>query len=199
MKMLIGQERPSSGQGELFGHDLYTDVSGIHRELSYVPQHDALLEKLSGFEHLLFYARFVALHTVFGMLSIAHDVSRRVKGVRESRCRHVVNRVIELMTLSEIAHRNAVNYSGGQKRRLSLGIALIGSSRILLLDGQFCICLYGYLVKCLYRTIDRSGSGVSTSDVARSRRQRQDLARDGADHTLDGRSRRALYSYLHSC
>ena len=45
----------------------------------------------------------------------------RIKGIAESRCRHVVRKMIEALDLEDIAGRDASLYSGGQKRRLSLG------------------------------------------------------------------------------
>ncbi len=40
--------------------------------------------------------------------------------------------------LTEKAHSRSSTLSGGQKRKLSLGIALIGDSKVVILDGTCC-------------------------------------------------------------
>ena len=46
----------------------------------------------------------------------------------------VVDRILEQVDLVEHAARPAVALSGGQKRKLSVGIALVGNPKILFLE-----------------------------------------------------------------
>jgi len=45
-----------------------------------------------------------------------------------------VDRIIKEMSIGEVADRRAMEYSGGNLRRLMLGIAIIGAPKIVLLD-----------------------------------------------------------------
>ena len=45
-----------------------------------------------------------------------------------------VERLLEWLTLTPHAHKETEHYSGGNKRKLSLGIALIGSPSVLFID-----------------------------------------------------------------
>ena len=46
----------------------------------------------------------------------------------------IYSRLLELMGLERSAKQLAVNLSGGQKRRLSVGIAFAGGSKVVILD-----------------------------------------------------------------
>jgi len=71
---------------------------------------------MTGREHLEFYAR--------------------IKGVPETHIPKVVNRIILKMGLREYADRIASTYSGGNKRKLSVAIAMVGKPLIMFLDGK---------------------------------------------------------------
>jgi ABC-type multidrug transport system ATPase subunit len=58
--------------------------------------------------------------------------SARVRGVQE--IEHNVDAVIKAVGLPAFSSRMAATFSGGNKRKLSLGIALIGNPAVLLLD-----------------------------------------------------------------
>lgn len=72
----------------------------------------AAMDQMTVVEHLRFYAR--------------------VRGVQE--IEHNVNCVIKAVGLGAFSSRMAAKLSGGNKRKLSLGIALIGNPTVLLLD-----------------------------------------------------------------
>ena len=58
-----------------------------------------------------------------------------MKGVPEERLRTEITTVLRRTALPlEMAERPAGQYSGGSKRKLALGIALVGGSRTILLD-----------------------------------------------------------------
>ena len=78
------------------------------------PQHEALLENLTASEHLYLYAR--------------------IKGVPESRIAGVVDASLQQMDLVQYRNKLAGTLSGGNKRKLSLAIALIGGPAMLFLD-----------------------------------------------------------------
>lgn len=82
------------------------------RHLGYCSQEDRLFENLTVLEHLLFYAR--------------------AKGV-PSASEHARSLVMAL-GLTHDANKVAQNLSGGNKRKLSVAIALVGSPKIVMLD-----------------------------------------------------------------
>jgi ABC-type multidrug transport system ATPase subunit len=59
-------------------------------------------------------------------------LSARIRGVQE--IEHNVDAVIKAVGLPAFSSRMAATFSGGNKRKLSLGIALIGNPAVLLLD-----------------------------------------------------------------
>ncbi|EMC96413.1 hypothetical protein BAUCODRAFT_69502 [Baudoinia panamericana UAMH 10762] len=111
--LIRGDTRPSGRQGEI----LIEDVSIIsHRaqaraNLGVCPQFDAM-DQMSAIEHLRFYAR-----------------ARGVPDVE-----HNVEQVLHAVGLAQFKSRLAGKLSGGNKRKLSLGIALIGNPSVVLLD-----------------------------------------------------------------
>jgi ATP-binding cassette, subfamily A (ABC1), member 3 len=98
----------------LAGHNLLTDVHTCRRKIGFCPQFDALFELLTAREHLELYAR--------------------IKGIAEKDIKRVVDAKIAEMGLTEYANRTAGGYSGGNKRKLSVAIAMIGEPSIVFLD-----------------------------------------------------------------
>jgi len=114
MNMLTGNFLPSSGNAWLYGLDIKTQQLEVRAKLGYCPQHDALLDLLTVREHL----------ELFG----------RIKGVPEKHLSRFVEAVIDEMDLKAFANKLAGRLSGGNKRKLSVGIATIGRPPIVFLD-----------------------------------------------------------------
>jgi ABC-type multidrug transport system ATPase subunit len=112
--MLSGDIFPTSGSAEVGGHDILTNQLAVRRLMGYCPQFDALFGLLTAREHLQFYAR--------------------IKGVPEDKMDRIVNGMLHYLSLEEYADRPAGTYSGGNKRKLSVAIALIGDPPVVFLD-----------------------------------------------------------------
>lgn len=112
--MVAGQLRPSAGQlkvgGVVMDGDLAPNVAG--RMIGYCPQADALFEFLTVKEHLEMYAS--------------------IKGV--ARVAEAVGECLRCLELGKYANVISKQLSGGNKRKLSVAIALIGDPAVLLLD-----------------------------------------------------------------
>uniref|UniRef100_A0A3B5AYS3 P-type phospholipid transporter n=1 Tax=Stegastes partitus TaxID=144197 RepID=A0A3B5AYS3_9TELE len=113
-KMLTGDIDVTSGEASVAGHSILTDILDVHQNMGYCPQFDAIDELLTGREHLHLYAR--------------------LRGVPESEISRVAEWAIQKLGLSEYAGRSAGTYSGGNKRKLSTAIAMIGCPALVLLD-----------------------------------------------------------------
>ena len=121
LRVLAGQLEPTSGQVLLNGQSLYPDLDELKRYLSYVPQEDAFDEHLTIGENLQFAAAIRSPH-----------LSRR------DRTRRLESKLIEL-GLSE--RRDSVvgppmkkTLSGGERKRLNIGLDMIGSADVYLFD-----------------------------------------------------------------
>jgi len=115
LSMLTGETPPTSGEAFLNGLDLVQHIHACRRHIGYCPQFDALFDLLTGREHLTLYAR--------------------VKGIEEEDVARVVDDKVKEMALTEYADRAAGFYSGGNKRKLSVAMAMIGEPSIVFLDG----------------------------------------------------------------
>lgn len=114
MKMMTGDILPTSGYGTLGGFDILSEQMSVRRLIGYCPQFDALFELLTVREHLELFAR--------------------IKGVTRLDLNSVVKTLMHEMNLDDFENKLACTLSGGNKRKLSVAIALIGSPPIIFLD-----------------------------------------------------------------
>jgi ABC transport system ATP-binding/permease protein len=121
LKVLGGQLESTSGQVLLNGQPLYSNLDQLKRYISYIPQEDAFDEHLTIGENLQFAAAIRSPH-----------LSRR------DRTRRLEGKLIEL-GLSE--RRDSIvgspvkkTLSGGERKRLNIGLDMIGSSDVYLFD-----------------------------------------------------------------
>ncbi|CAM9800357.1 unnamed protein product [Lampetra fluviatilis] len=113
-RMLTGDTHATAGDARLEGYSILSQLSSVQSRLGYCPQFDGTDELLTGREHLQLYAR--------------------LRGVREDDLERVVDWAVSTLGLIYIADRSAGSYSGGNKRKLSTAIALIGNPPLVFLD-----------------------------------------------------------------
>src|SRR5689334_22429330 len=121
LKVLAGQLEPMSGQVLLNNQPLYPNLDQLKRYISYIPQEDAFDEHLTIGENLQFAAAIRSPH-----LS-RRDRNRRLEG--------------KLIELGLGERRDAVvgsavkkTLSGGERKRLNIGLDMIGMSDVYLFD-----------------------------------------------------------------
>ncbi|KAI1305390.1 Phospholipid-transporting ATPase ABCA3 [Halotydeus destructor] len=117
-RMLTGDLEPTSGNAHAHSAELLKDLTKYQRNIGYCPQFDAHPTKMTGVEAL----------TLFG----------RLRGIKEANLKAEVNAIIEMIDLKKHADRLSETYSGGNRRKLSLGLSLIGGPPVLLLDEPTC-------------------------------------------------------------
>ncbi|KAK4190974.1 putative transporter [Podospora australis] len=113
ISVIRGDLKPSDRGGDVFVEDasVTRQLSSARANLGVCPQFDAV-DQMTVAEHLRFYAR------VRGIADIDSQVSA----------------VIRAVGLQAFRDRQAHALSGGNKRKLSLGIALMGNPSVILLD-----------------------------------------------------------------
>lgn len=114
MKMLTGDIEKTSGYAFISGIDISKERTRVRRLLGYCPQFDPLLPRMTARETLLMYAR--------------------LKGMPEDIVDDVVSSAIVTLGLQGHSEKMVSGFSGGMKRKLSLGIALIGDPQVVFLD-----------------------------------------------------------------
>ncbi|OQR71608.1 ATP-binding cassette sub-family A member 1-like [Tropilaelaps mercedesae] len=112
--LLTGDLLVSQGNAYIENSDLRSNLSEFQGYIGYCPQENALLDCMTGREML---ALFCAL-----------------RGVPQEQTATIVNHMIELADLTALADKLTSTYSGGNKRKLSIAIAMIGNPRMLYLD-----------------------------------------------------------------
>uniref|UniRef100_A0A8B9KII8 P-type phospholipid transporter n=1 Tax=Astyanax mexicanus TaxID=7994 RepID=A0A8B9KII8_ASTMX len=113
-KMLTGDITASGGEAFLNGYSMRTEMGQVHQNMGYCPQFDAIDDLLTGREHLEFYAR--------------------LRGVPEQEVASVAEWGIQKLGLVKYSNKSAGTYSGGNKRKLSTAMSLIGCPPVVFLD-----------------------------------------------------------------
>uniref|UniRef100_A0A3P8R2X9 P-type phospholipid transporter n=1 Tax=Astatotilapia calliptera TaxID=8154 RepID=A0A3P8R2X9_ASTCA len=113
-RMLTGDTPVTHGEAFLSQHSVLTEMERVHQLMGYCPQFDAISDLLTGREHLELYAR--------------------LRGVPEEFVSKVAQWGVKKLGLTQYADQEAGGYSGGNKRKLSTAISLIGSPPVIFLD-----------------------------------------------------------------
>lgn len=115
VSMLATLMKPDSGEILFQGQNLVKQPKRVRSKIGYVPQEIALYESLSGYDNLKFWGQ--AGHVP------ACTLQERIR------------RVAELIDFSEaVLLKKVQEYSGGMKRRLNIGVALLAEPELLILD-----------------------------------------------------------------
>jgi ABC-type multidrug transport system ATPase subunit len=111
--MIRGDIQPTGRNGEIIidGVSLMHNRANARARLGVCPQIDPL-DAMTVVEHLEFYAQ--------------------IRGIKDPA--HNIQAIMKAVGLEPFAQRLGTNLSGGNKRKLSLGIALMGNPSVLLLD-----------------------------------------------------------------
>lgn len=112
--MLTGEEHISRGEIYLAGYNQKTELHNIFKNIGYCPQFDALLDELTCRETL--------------------EIFSLIRGISQADTRlHTLNAARSLDFLKHI-DKKVRELSGGNKRKLSTALSLIGNPDIVLLD-----------------------------------------------------------------
>ncbi|MFI6454672.1 ABC transporter ATP-binding protein [Streptosporangium amethystogenes] len=114
ISMLVGLLRPDTGSVQVCGHDLAADPLAAKARIGYVPQEIALYPDLTGRENLRFFGRLYGLPR--------RELAKRI------------DEVLDFVGLSDRADGKIDTYSGGMKRRINIGAALLHRPEVLILD-----------------------------------------------------------------
>ena len=114
ISMLSCLLRPNEGDARVMGHSIRTDAMGVKSVLGVVPQEIALYEDLTARENLTFWGKMY--------------------GLRGPALKSRVIEVLDVIGLSDRANDRVGKYSGGMKRRVNIGVALLHKPQVIYMD-----------------------------------------------------------------
>ena len=114
ISMISTLYRPTSGKIFYNGTDIVKNPKAIQPDLGYVPQEIALYESLSGYENLKYFGGLYGLHGV--------ELKKRIDSVSE------------IIGIKDRLKDKVAEYSGGMKRRINIGVALLHNPKLIIMD-----------------------------------------------------------------
>jgi ABC-2 type transport system ATP-binding protein len=114
ISMLSCLIQPTKGDALVMGHSIIREPHKVKEVIGVVPQDIALYPDLSARENLEFWGKMY--------------------GLRGAQLRKRVEAVLELVGLREHAKGRIERFSGGMKRRINIGAALLHNPQVLILD-----------------------------------------------------------------
>jgi ABC-2 type transport system ATP-binding protein len=114
LSMLSGLLRPDDGDACIMGHSIRTDAQAARAALGVVPQDIAIYPDLSARENLVFWGKMY--------------------GLRGAALKRRVDEVLEIIGLTDRQKGACGKFSGGMKRRLNIGIALLHKPQVVIMD-----------------------------------------------------------------
>jgi ABC-type branched-subunit amino acid transport system ATPase component len=119
ISMITGLAKPSGGRILVDDIDIVKKTKEARKHIGFCPQYNLLFDDLTVYEHLKFFAK-----------------------LKENFNEAEIDNMLDIINLSDKKHALAKTLSGGMKRKLSVAIAFIGNSSIVILDepSEFCEC-----------------------------------------------------------
>uniref|UniRef100_A0A8C2DNR8 ATP-binding cassette, sub-family A (ABC1), member 4b n=1 Tax=Cyprinus carpio TaxID=7962 RepID=A0A8C2DNR8_CYPCA len=114
LSILTGLFPPTSGTAYIYGKDIRTEMDAIQQSLGMCPQYNILFNHLTVEEHILFYSL--------------------LKGRDRKEAMQEAENMLEDLGLPHKRNEEAQNLSGGMQRKLSVAMAFVGGSKVVILD-----------------------------------------------------------------
>jgi len=114
LSMLSTLLRPDDGDALVLGHSIRSEPMKVKESLGVVPQEIALYEDLSARENLVFWGKMY--------------------GLRGTALKNRVDEVLETIGLTDRQKGRISKFSGGMKRRVNIGVALLHKPRVIYMD-----------------------------------------------------------------
>ncbi|MCL4271937.1 MAG: ABC transporter ATP-binding protein [Anaerolineales bacterium] len=114
ISMLSGLLNPTAGDASIMGHSVMKEPAAAKKSLGVVPQDIALYPDLSARENLVFWGKMYGLRGA--------DLKQRV------------DEVIEIIGLADRQKDQVGKFSGGMKRRVNIGAALLHKPEVVIMD-----------------------------------------------------------------
>lgn len=115
MSILTGLFAPTLGTAYIDGKDIRYNIDEARKSMGICPQHNVLFDELTVEEHFKFFCS--------------------LKGMRNDRdIKDEINKYLDMLELKPKRYVQTNALSGGMKRKLSIGIALCGKSKIVMVD-----------------------------------------------------------------
>ena len=114
LRQLTTELRPTAGSVSVFGVDAVAEPERAKRAMGITPQEAGVFERLTVREHFELFAR--------------------LKHLSKREAREAAREVIEELGLSAETNKSVGALSGGQRRRILIGLALLGRPPLLVLD-----------------------------------------------------------------
>ena len=114
ISMLSCLLEPTQGDARVSGHSILGEPMAVKEAIGVVPQEIALYKDLSARENLTFWGKMY--------------------GLRGDPLRQRVDEVLEVTGLTERQKGRVSKFSGGMKRRLNIGIALLHKPQVIIMD-----------------------------------------------------------------
>ena len=112
--MVSGLEEPTGGMAAINGFDVVSQTSKAQRSMGLCPQFDTLIERYSVLENLYFFAS--------------------VKGIKQADIGPVVEAFMKALNIKKYENKLIQHLSGGNRRKVSLAVALLGCPPTVYLD-----------------------------------------------------------------
>jgi len=114
ISMLSGLLAPTGGDASIMGHSVTKEPEAAKASLGVVPQDIALYPDLSARENLVFWGKMY--------------------GLRGAALKSRVDEVLEVIGLSDRQRDHVGKFSGGMKRRVNIGAALLHKPAVVIMD-----------------------------------------------------------------
>jgi ABC-2 type transport system ATP-binding protein len=114
ISMLACLLEPTAGDALVMGHSIRKEEMRVKEAIGVIPQELALYEDLSARENLDFWGKMY--------------------GLRGAALRQRIDQVLNIIGLSERQKGRVEKFSGGMKRRLNIGIALLHRPQVIFMD-----------------------------------------------------------------
>ncbi|XP_072454007.1 phospholipid-transporting ATPase ABCA3-like [Notamacropus eugenii] len=114
LSMLTGMYPPTSGEAYICGYEISKAMVQIRKSMGFCPQYDILFDHMTVADHLYFYSQ--------------------LKGLTLKECHKEVGQTLKFFSLEEKHNDFSYSLTASMKRKLSISIALVGDSKVIILD-----------------------------------------------------------------